>query len=207
MRFFFLLIFFIYSYGTWAQNFQVPPIDNFVNDYAHIISDNTEKHLNQTLAQIKKETAIEYAILTVDSLRGNSIEEASIQVVDSWKLGEKKSDLGILLFIAFKDRKLRIEVGQGLEGTLTDLKSKRIITNIMTPLLKQNRIDEAVLAGSYEILHTAAPGLNLDKYFTSSSLVRPSHNTNQVTLSPLQKTLIRILFILLLLFLIFTRPG
>ena len=86
-------------------------------------------------------------LLTIPSLEGASLEDFSLQVVEAWKLGQKKLDNGALLLISKNDRKLRIEVGYGLEGKLTDLVSGRIIRDIITPRLKEGNFDQGVIDG------------------------------------------------------------
>lgn len=156
-----------------AQTFQVPNLKAHINDYSQVISNQTESQLNGILDRIKVDTGIEMAVLTVDSLGGLPIEMASIQVVDQWKLGTAREDKGLLLMLAIKDRKLRIEVGQGLEGTLTDADSSQIIDQFIVPLLKQNDIDGAVVAGTFEMLRRAAPDVNIEGYFDNTVVPQP----------------------------------
>jgi hypothetical protein len=81
------------------------------------------------------------------TIGSESIEEYATRVFESWKLGEKGKDNGVLVVVAPKDRKMRIEVGYGLEGTLTDVGASRIIRNVMTPAFKDNDFDKGVSAG------------------------------------------------------------
>ncbi len=149
----------------WAQDFQVPPLKSHVIDSAKVLPSNTESQLNKILSQVKSKTGIEMAILTVDTLGNVPIEVASIQVTDKWRLGTAKDDKGVLLLLAIKDRKLRLEVGQGLEGNLTDADSNRIIEQTMVPLLKNQDYVAAVLLGSYQALVTAAPDQDIKSFF------------------------------------------
>ncbi|MEZ4870688.1 MAG: TPM domain-containing protein [Bdellovibrionales bacterium] len=138
--------------------FTVPPVPNsHVSDQARVLSGSFKRSLNGILSTVKNSRQIELVILTVESLEGLAIEQASIEIVDKWKLGTAAEDNGILLLLAMNDRKLRIEVGQGLEGTLTDVYSNRIIQQTIVPLLKSGNIDQAIYLGAYQILQTADP--------------------------------------------------
>ncbi|MCB0391585.1 MAG: TPM domain-containing protein [Bdellovibrionales bacterium] len=139
-----------------------------MNDYAAVINNSTERELNQVLASLKTKTGVEMAVLTINSLNGESIEQASIKVVDQWQLGTAKEDKGLLLLLAIDDRQLRLEVGQGLEGDIPDAYAKRIIDDAMVPLLKKGLTSEAVLVGVYQAVKLAAPDFPLDKYLKDS---------------------------------------
>jgi uncharacterized membrane protein YgcG len=98
-----------------------------VNDYAKLLSIKEKELLTTILMDQYKKTNTQIAILTVNTLEGNSIEDFSMKMVNKYKLGLKGLDDGVLFVIAMKERKTRIEVGRGLEGTLTDLKSSHIL--------------------------------------------------------------------------------
>ncbi len=148
-----------------AQEFEVPSLKRHVNDYGGVLPRAMEQQLNAILAQVKQRTEIELAVLTVPSLNGVPIEMASIQVTDQWKLGTAKGDKGLLLMLAIKDRKIRIEVGQGLEGDLTDAESRRIIDQTMTPLLKSGDFNNAIMLATFQMLQTAAPNTDMKTFY------------------------------------------
>lgn len=125
----------------------VPAYHGYVNDYAGMLSPETEKSLNQALQSFDGTDSTQIAVLTINSLTGDSLEEFSIRVADSWKIGHKGRDNGALLLIAKEDRKIRIEVGRGLEGVMTDLASGRIIDNIISPHFKEGNFDQGITAG------------------------------------------------------------
>lgn len=153
------------SSQAWSQDFEVPPLKSHINDYGNVISKRAENQLNSILDQVKKKTNIELAVLTVETLNDVPIEMASIQVTDQWKLGTAEGDKGLLLMLAIKDRKLRIEVGQGLEGNLTDAESRRIIDHTMVPLLKSGDVTNAIFVGTYQMLERAAPEENIKSFY------------------------------------------
>ena len=97
-------------------------------------------------------------LLTIPTLEGEPLEEYSHRVATTWKLGQKGKDNGVLLLVVPGDRKIRIEVGYGLEGVLTDLKASRIIRNEIVPLFKANRYSEGIANGLRAILKTLEGG-------------------------------------------------
>jgi uncharacterized protein len=103
--------------------------------------------LERTLQSFESTDSTQVAILTIDSLAGDALEDFSIRVVEKWKIGLKGKDNGVLLLAVKKDRKLRIEVGRGLEGVLTDLLAGRIIDLVITPRFKAGRFDEGFETG------------------------------------------------------------
>lgn len=144
-----------------AAEFTVPKIDGHVTDNVGVLSSSTRRSLEGMLADVKSKSGIEMGILIIPTLEGFSIEEASIKVAETWQLGTAKDDKGLLLLIAVEERKLRFEVGQGLEGDLTDLQAARIIRNTMVPRLRSGQFDEAVAEGTREALELVAPNLQL----------------------------------------------
>src|SRR6478609_3061398 len=117
-----------------------------VHDDAHILKQETIDALEQRLKIYEDSTSNQIAILTVTSLDGEVLEEYSLKVAEAWKLGKKEKDNGVLLLIAVDDHEMRIEVGHGLEGVLTDAHSNRIIRNEMTPRFRRSEFDEGVTA-------------------------------------------------------------
>ena len=125
----------------------VPPLEGRINDLTGTLSRDNISNLELILEGIEETTHAQVAVLLVNSLEGDSIEEFSMRVVDRWKLGGEKSDNGVLLLVALGDRKLRIEVGYGLEGALTDAKSHYIIRNVITPYFKSGEIAKGIEEG------------------------------------------------------------
>lgn len=130
-----------------AAALEVPPLTARVNDYANILSESTEQQLEKLLQLFEQKETTQIGVLTIQSLQGDNLERFSIQVVEQWKLGQQKTDNGVLLLIAKEDRKLRIEVGYGLEGKLTDLVSGKIIKHIITPRFREGNFDQGLIDG------------------------------------------------------------
>lgn len=131
---------------------EVPFLSGRVIDEAGILSEETKASLESKLKEHEKQTSNQVVVLTIPSLEGEVLEEFSIKVATTWKLGQKKKDNGVLLLIAKGDRKLRIEVGYGLEGTLSDVICNRIIRNDITPLFKKGDFSGGVEKGVDSIL-------------------------------------------------------
>lgn len=114
----------------------IPYLTGRVVDEAEILAPAVQARLTAALKAHEQRTSNQIAVLTVPTIQGASIEEYAVAVFEQWKLGQKGKDNGVLVVVAPNDRRMRIEVGYGLEGTLTDLAASRIIRNIMTPQFK-----------------------------------------------------------------------
>lgn len=149
---FFLSCWFVLVCPSLAPALDVPPLKARVNDYADILSAGTEQQLESLLYLFEQEETTQIVVLTISSLEGDNLESFSLRVVEEWKVGQKDLDNGALLLIAKEDRKLRIEVGYGLEGSLTDLVSGQIIRKIITPKFKEGNFDQGIIAGVTAIM-------------------------------------------------------
>jgi uncharacterized protein len=125
----------------------VPYLSGHVNDTAGMIPASVRDRLEGKLAAFEKQTGAQVAVLTVPSLAGEVLEDYSLKVAETWKLGRKGVDDGILLLIARDDRKMRIEVGYGLEGKLTDAQCRRILDNVIRPAFRNGEFGKGVEAG------------------------------------------------------------
>ena len=132
----------------------VPPLTGRVVDLAHVLPAQESAELSDQLKAHEEKTGNQVALLILPSLEGEPLEEYSHRVATTWKLGQKGTDNGVLLLVALNERKLRIEVGYGLEGTLTDLRSARIIRYEIVPRFKSGDIPGGVRAGTEAILKT-----------------------------------------------------
>jgi uncharacterized protein len=132
----------------------VPSLTGRVVDLAGVLPPQDVQHLSERLKVHEEKTGNQVAVLILPSLEGEPVEAYSHRVATTWKLGRKGTDNGVLLLVALKERKLRIEVGYGLEGTLTDLRSSRIIRHEIAPRFKAGDIPGGVRAGTDAILNT-----------------------------------------------------
>ena len=120
-----------------AELVAVPVLQHRVTDLTQTLTSEQQSQLEAKLAGFEQQKGSQIAVLIVASTKPEEIEQYSIRVVDAWKLGRQKEDDGVLLLVAKDDRKMRIEVGYGLEGAIPDLIAKRIITEIMAPSFRQ----------------------------------------------------------------------
>ena len=145
-RLIFLLLFLVVATVCGAA--EVPPLQGRVNDYAAMLSPGAVQQLERDLAAFEQSDSTQIVVLTIPSLEGEVLEEYSIKVVEKWQIGQKGKDNGALLLVVKNDRKVRIESGRGLEGTLTDLVSGRIIRNEIRPAFKDGDFDGGVIRAS-----------------------------------------------------------
>ncbi len=130
-----------------AAALDVPKATGYVNDQAGLLNPTTRLKIEHFLERFEKSDSTEISVLTIPSLEGESLEEYAIKVAEQWGIGQKGKDNGALLLVAKAERKVRIEVGYGLEGRLTDLLSGRIIRDEITPRFKQGDFDGGIVAG------------------------------------------------------------
>ena len=135
-----------------AELAPVPELTRRITDLTGTLSPTTVDRLEKRLTDYEQKHGTQVAVLLVDSTQPEAIEQYALRVVERWKLGRAKVDDGALLVIATKDRRMRIEVGYGLEGALPDAIAKRIISDTITPLFRSGQFDTGVTAGVEAIL-------------------------------------------------------
>jgi uncharacterized protein len=140
-----------WAFAAWAD-VAVPPLTGRVVDQTGTLSAGDIAALTQTLKALELRKGSQIAVLIVPTTEPETIEQYSIRVAEAWKIGRKKVDDGALLVVAKNDRKLRIEVGYGLEGALNDVTSKRIIDEIITPKFKSGDFAGGISAGVERII-------------------------------------------------------
>ncbi|HCR53815.1 MAG TPA: hypothetical protein DIW27_05315 [Cytophagales bacterium] len=146
-RVFFLFLISTLPFTSLAQK-AVPELWGIrVHDDAKVMSASAVEQLEAQLKVYEDSTSNQIAVLIVQSLDGDILEEYALRVAEKWKLGQKDKDNGALLLVAIDDRKMRIEVGQGLEGVLTDALSNRIIRNEIAPEFRRGDYEAGILAG------------------------------------------------------------
>ena len=141
-----------------ATGADIPYLTGRVTDNAQILSTQARRSLTESLKAHESRTGNQIAVLTVPTLNGESIEEYAVAVFKEWKLGQKGKDNGILIIVVPNDRRMRIEVGYGLEGTMTDLMAGRIIQNIMTPKFKNGDYNGGITASARAVMKVLEGG-------------------------------------------------
>jgi uncharacterized protein len=130
-----------------AWSLDVPTLRGRVNDYANVLQSSQTQALEAQLAQLERDTGHQVAVLTVPTLDGEDIEGFSIRVAENWKIGKKGYDNGAILVVAVKDRRLRLEVGYGLEGVLPDAIAKQVTADYIVPHFRQQDYAGGIVAG------------------------------------------------------------
>ncbi len=131
----FVWVVFLTAQILWTMN--VPELKGRVNDYAGVLDSNQKEQLETLLQDAENKTSSQVVLLTVNSLEGEALEDYSIRVVENWKIGQKEFNNGVLVLLALAEKKIRIEVGYGLESIITDMKSGYIVRQIILPYFKK----------------------------------------------------------------------
>ena len=139
----------------------IPKLTARVTDVTGTLSAAEKSGLEAKLADWEQRTTNQLVVLMVPTTRGEPIEGYSLRVAEAWKIGRKGQDNGALFVIAKDDRKMRIEVGYGLEGVLTDVTSRRIIAENVAPLFRQNKFGAGIDAGVDRIIAVVGSGAPL----------------------------------------------
>lgn len=138
-----ILLFFNFSFALLP----VPNFTSHLNDQAGLLSPQEKSNLKEKLERIERETSAQVGVLIIKNLEGESIESYSMRVAEKVKFGTEKKDNGILLVVSLDDKKMRIEVGYGLEGSLSDIKAARIIRYSITPFFKKGQFYKGIFEG------------------------------------------------------------
>lgn len=136
---------------------EVPDADGWVTDLAGLLDEQQESSLEALMESYKRGSNQDIVLLTVPSLEGGSLEKFALEVAREWKLGSQERNDGALLLVSRDDRKMRIEVGRGLEGELTDATCGRIIRDIIAPEFKQGNFAKGIRDG-IQTMHAVAGG-------------------------------------------------
>lgn len=147
----------ISTLGVARAEAPLPNLSGRVTDLARLLSPGAAQALESQLSEYERETGHQFAFVSIETLDGGAIEDFSIRLAEKWKLGDKKRDDGLLLLVAKTERKMRIEVGYGLEGAIPDALSAQIIRNELRPAFQAGDFDGGI-ARSFTLLQRAAQG-------------------------------------------------
>ena len=171
MRFFLpAAIWLLASVATAAPSF--PALTGRVVDNANLIGRSAERSLSDELAGHEKATGNQIVVVTLPDLGGYSIEEYGYQLGRHWGIGQKDKNNGVLLIVAKQERKVRIEVGYGLEGTLTDAMASMIIQYDILPAFRRGKFEDGIVAGTHDIIQALG-----GKYQPPDNRTASSHHT------------------------------
>lgn len=180
-----------FSFAASAFALDVPPLTGRVVDLAHALPNSTVESLTAQLAAHEGRSSNQVAVLIIPSLEGEPLEAFSHRVATSWKLGKNGTDNGVLLLLAVGDRKIRIEVGYGLEGVLTDIRSAHIIRNEIVPRLRAGDVAGGVTNGINAIVRTIEGTYQA----TEQTTPQPEHDVaGQIVVAVMVGLLVGLLF-------------
>ena len=157
------ILFFIFLFTLSAHALDVPKLQGHVNDYANMLSPSTKAELEKELSSFEQTDSTQIVILTIPSLEGEVLDEFSIKVAEAWKIGQKGKDNGIIITVAKQEKKIRVEVGRGLEGVLTDLSAGRIVDLVIKPKFKRGDFDGGFVAGVHSLIDATRGEFKADK--------------------------------------------
>jgi uncharacterized protein len=152
-----LLLFFLLAHSVFAL--EVPPTpDRWFTDTAGVVPTTEAAILDTKLKNFEQETGAQFIIYIFPSVEGESIEDFTIRCVEKWKVGQKKYDNGLVLFVFIAERKVRVEVGYGLEGTITDAVSRRVIEEQIGPHFRTGAYAAGLNAAADELMRRIRTG-------------------------------------------------
>ena len=182
-----------------AATIDFPPLTGRVVDDAKLLDASAVQTLTAELQAQEQKTGQQVVVATVKSLQGQSIEDYGYQLGRAWGIGQKGKDTGVILLVAPSEHKVRIEVGYGMEGNLTDAKSSDIITQVILPRFKAGQMQQGVLDGASAILSVLNGGdavAKADDVSMYPNIPRLPHHISNVL--PIENILVFLIIVYLL---------
>lgn len=147
IRILFLLFIYCFVLRANAQEIALPLLENRVTDLTGTLTEIEQEALENKLADLEKTKGSQVVVVIIPTTGNETIEQYSMRLAESWKIGRSGVDDGVILLFAMNDHNIRIEVGYGLEGALTDILSKRIITNVIVPAFRSGQYYQGIDRG------------------------------------------------------------
>ena len=200
--FFIALVLFIFFAAPTGFSAEIPAIPaNPVVDLAGIIDEPVKAKINRYLRELERKTSAQMAILTVKSLEGQTIEDFSLTIAhDKWKLGQKGKDNGVLLVVAFKDRKYRIEVGYGLEGVLPDSLVGGIGRQYLVPYFRKGDYSAGIYGATLVIANKIAADAGVTITAMPAVQIKYPAKKTKRAVGPFGKIISLVFFLIMLFF-------
>ncbi len=146
------LLIFLLFFSSVAYAIEIPKLNHYCNDFTNTLSRTQQLSIEKALRDFEDKTSNQIVFLMINTLDGYPIEEYTIEVAEKNKIGTKEHDNGVLFVVVKKDRKMRIEVGYGLEGALTDALASSILRNEVRPYFKRGDYFNGIAAGLTAIM-------------------------------------------------------
>ncbi len=168
----------LFSTNVFAVSYPSPTSNFFVNDFANIIDSEYENEIKLLGKQLEEKTSAQVVAVTISSLEDESIDDYAADLFEKWEIGQREKDNGVLILLALKERKLRIEVGYGLNAALTAVETADIREKYMNPYLAEDDFNKGILKGYYETVQAVANEYNVS-IDSESSVPQTRYNTQQ----------------------------
>ncbi|PKM56943.1 MAG: hypothetical protein CVU98_08605 [Firmicutes bacterium HGW-Firmicutes-3] len=190
-----------------GQSYPSHTSEFYVNDYANILSAETEDAIMKVSVPLAQETGAQIVVVTVDSLEGQDIESYALNLFRKWRIGDSEKNNGLLLLVSLNDRQSRIEVGYGLEGALNDAKTGRIQDDYLIGHFQEGNYDAGVIGTYLKLAEEVFIEYNLDEAAITSQNVyyKPVAEEEEGKITIFHVILIIIAIMLMMLDLIFNR--
>lgn len=173
---------------------EVPKLTGRINDQANLLSTEQRQQLDDFLMSYERQTSNQLAVLIIPSLAGDSLEDFSIRVVEKWQLGQKGKNNGLLLLIALQERKIRFEVGYGLEPKITDAFSGELIREVLAPAFRENRFYDGIYSALYAITQ------KIGAEFQPDNFQKPVYRVDQSGVNNIPEGNLEVILILAIMF-------
>ena len=198
-----------------AEEPAYPEYVGYVNDFAEVISQDEEAKITALARAVEQSTTAEIAVATLPTIAPLDIDLYSVKLFERWGVGKKGKDNGVLIILAMKERKWRIETGYGLEGALPDVLCSEIGRNVMVPYFKQGQFGKGLLAGTMSVAERIGREYNVDlkKVLAETGYheIMPRSSTGRSIFSTIFTLVLFILIFGMRMglfgFLLFGRPG
>jgi len=151
-----------FAFASHGATLPSPTAAFYVNDFANILSSDTEQYIIRAAAALEQKTTAQVVVVTTNDIGDTAIEQYATDLFRKWGIGSKKDDNGLLILIDMQNRQTRVEVGYGLEGALPDGKTALIQTNYMNPFFKENDFDQGIRNGFSAFLQEIYKEYNID---------------------------------------------
>lgn len=198
VKIFYLIIILLFSsLNINAEEYPKP--DGFINDFANVMQLDDKQELNKYIYLLKQKTGAEIAIATIPSIGDETVEQYAVKLFEKWRIGEKGKDNGVLILLTVKERRIKIEVGYGLEGVITDGKAGEILDTMVIPYFKKNNFSKGLFSGSLEIVRLVAKEYNVDLNIKEQKNIKQD--------KPESNFVLDLLILIFILFFIFRGRG
>ena len=193
----FILFLSLSTFCLFSQDINLPDLTGRIVDLTNTLTSSEKNNLTSISERYENSTGNQMVVAFVNSTGGVPIEQYSIALAEKWEIGTKGKDNGLIIIVAKNDRKIRIEVGYGLEGEVTDLQSKLIIDKIITPFFRQNQYYTGIRNAMLSIASLTGANSEFAEETRSMKSARSSNISAGKTISTIMTIFIIIIFIVL----------